>query len=335
MLLTLGASCVSPVAGRAQRAFQLSPVLGLDELLSVPENNPLASARIAIGQRLFFDSALSRTRSLACASCHRPARAFADSTPRSRGVRGGTGRRNAPAIINRAYGTSFFWDGRAESLESQVLQPIQDSLEMDLSIDEAVGRLMTDAFYRDAFADAFSEGITPTNVARALASYVRTIRSGDAPIDRYRAGDTSALSAQARRGQTLFLGKANCSACHVGPTFSDEQFHNTGVAAGTSDGGRSLVTGREEDRARFKTPTLREVARTAPYMHDGSLATLEEVVDFYNRGGRANLGLDREIKPLGLSVGEKADLVSFLRALSGTVTAGVPNRPRSGSRPRG
>jgi cytochrome c peroxidase len=208
-----------------------------------------------------------------------------------------------------------------------VLQPIQDSLEMDLPIDEAVGRLMTDAFYRDAFADAFPDGITTTNVARALASYVRTIRSGDAPIDRDRAGDTTAPSAQARRGQILFLGKANCSACHVGPTFSDEQFHNTGVAAGTSDAGRLLVTGREEDRGRFKTPTLREVARTAPYMHDGSLATLDDVVAFYDRGGRANLGLDREIKPLGLSVGEKADLVSFLRALSGTVTAGVPNRP--------
>jgi cytochrome c peroxidase len=305
----------------------VSPVLGLDELMPVPENNPLASARIAIGQRLFFDSLLSRTRSLACASCHQAARAFADSTARSRGVRGSTGRRNAPAIVNRAYGTSFFWDGRAESLETQVLQPIQDSLEMDLPIDAAVRRLMTDAFYGDAFGAAFPDGITTTNVARALASYVRTIRSGDAPIDRERAGDTTALSAQARRGQILFLGKANCSACHVGPTFSDEQFHNTGVAAGTSDAGRFLVTGREEDRGRFKTPTLREVARTAPYMHDGSLATLDDVVDFYDRGGRENLGLDREIKPLGLSAGEKADLVSFLGALSGTVTAGVPNTP--------
>jgi len=324
MLLALGAALAVPVSGRAQRAFQLSPVLGLDELLRVPESNPLASARIAIGQRLFFDSLLSRTRLLACASCHQPARAFADSTARSRGVRGSAGRRNAPAIVNRAYGKSFFWDGRAESLETQVLQPIQDSLEMDLPIDAAVERLMTDAFYRVAFADAFSDGVTPTNVARVLASYVRTIRSGDAPIDRYRAGDTTALLPQARRGQVLFLGKANCSACHVGPTFSDEQFHNTGVAAGTSDAGRFLVTGREEDRGRFKTPTLREVARTAPYMHDGSLATLEDVVDFYDRGGRANAGLDREIKPLGLSAGEKADLVSFLRALTGTVTAGVP-----------
>ena len=334
VLLALGASCVVPAAGRAQRVFQLSPMLGLDELLPVPENNPLASARIAIGQHLFFDSLLSRTRSLACASCHQPARAFADSTARSRGVRGSLGRRNAPAIVNRAYGKSFFWDGRAESLERQVLQPIQDSLEMDLPIDAAVERLRTDAFYRAAFADAFPDGITTSNVARAIASYVRTVRSGDAPIDRERAGDTTALSAAARRGQMLFLGKANCSACHVGPTFSDEQFHNTGVAAGTSDAGRLLVTGREEDRGRFKTPTLREVARTAPYMHDGSLTTLDDVVAFYDRGGGANPGLDREIKPLGLSAGEKADLVAFLRALSGTVIAGVPlgpprDRPRS------
>jgi cytochrome c peroxidase len=157
----------------------------------------------------------------------------------------------------------------------------------------------------------------PVLGGQALASYVRTLRSGDTPADRYVAGDTTALSSAERRGRTLFLGKGNCADCHSGPTFSDERFHNTGVAAGTTDEGRYAITRDSADRGRFKTPTLREIVRTAPYMHDGSIPTLERVVDFYDRGGRANPNLDQEIHPLHLNASEKSDLIAFLRALGG------------------
>lgn len=303
--------------------FRLTSVLGLDEYLPTPEKNPLSIDGILLGERLFFDSLLSRTRTLACASCHRPEFAFADTARQSRGVDHRTGRRNAPALINRGYGSSFSWDGRAASLEAQVLQPIRDTLEMGLSLDRLLARLESDSGYRRSFVRAFSDGITPINVSRALASYVRTIRSGDSPFDRYRAGDTAALSPAARRGLALFDGKANCSSCHVGANFTDEQFHNTGVAVDPADVGRYMVTHREVDRGAFKTPTLREIARTAPFMHDGSLATLEAVVDFYDRGGRPSKFLDREIHPLRISDDEKRDLVAFLGVLGGRLSVGA------------
>lgn len=326
IVATLIVCLATDASGQAAKPPRVEPTLpvpvrGLDEFVPTPEDNPLRVDRIALGKRLFFDARLSQDRSIACASCHRPDHGFADTVALSRGAGGRSGRRNAPSLVNRAYGSSFFWDGRAATLEAQVLEPIQDSLEMDLPIEQLVARLGEDARYRDGFAAAFADGVTPANVARALASYVRTLRSGDVPVDRSRDGDTTALSPAARRGLALFTGRANCSTCHVGPNFSDEQFHNTGVAGDPSDLGRFAVTGNWAERGAFKTPTLREVARTAPYMHDGSLATLEAVVDFYDRGGRPNPSLDREIHPLGLSPDDKRDLVRFLRALTGRVGA--------------
>ena len=196
---------------------------------------------------------------------------------------------------------------------------------MDLPMDALLARLRADRGYRGAFRRAFLDGVTAPNLARALASYLRTIRSGNSPVDRYRAGDTAALSLAARRGLAVFMGRANCATCHLGAGFTDERFHNTGVAAGSGDLGRYGVSGREEDRGAFKTPTLREVARSAPYMHDGSLPTLEEVVAFYDRGGVPNARLDPEIRPLGLSPQEKQDLLAFLRALGSGSTAGPPS----------
>jgi cytochrome c peroxidase len=324
--LTLAGFGLWPCDGAfAQTSFRLPPLLGLDEYIVVPDDDRLTAAKIALGGRLFVDPLLSRDRSISCASCHHPDHAFADTVPRSRGVGGRLGRRNTPAIINRAYGSSFFWDGRAESLEAQVLAPIQDSLEMDLRIDELVRRTRLDTSYRSAFAAEFPDAVTSANIARALATYVRAIRSGESAVDRYASGDSTALAADARRGQALFVGRANCSSCHVGANFTDELFHNTGVGAGGRDAGRYAVSRRAADYAAFKTPTLRDVAMSAPYMHDGSMATLEEVIDFYDRGGRPNAGLDREIKALRLSAGEKSDLVAFLRALSGMISAGVPD----------
>ncbi len=299
--------------------------LGLDLYLPVPEDNPLSPERVALGRTLFFDPILSRDQSRACAGCHDPARAFTDGRALSVGVFGRVGTRSVPTLVNRAYGRSFFWDGRTSSLEEQVLQPIQDPKEMDMALSDVVVRLRRDRVYSARFQTRFGRIPTHVDLANALASYVRTILSGDAPIDRYMNGERDALSAQARAGLRIFRRKGNCTACHVGPTFTDERFHNTGVAwqdGELLDPGRYTVTSKEEDRGAFKTPTLREVALTAPYRHDGSIATLEDVVEFYTDGGRQNPFLDRELRPLRLTEDEKTALVAFLRSLTGTVTDG-------------
>jgi cytochrome c peroxidase len=280
--------------------------LGLDLYLPVPEENPLTVEKIELGRRLFRDGRLSRDGSIACSSCHEPERAFSDGRPVAVGVFGRKGRRNAPALINRGYGRSFFWDGRAPTLEEQVLQPVQDRNEMDMDLPLAAERI----------------GLSVQEISRALASYVRSILSGDSPFDRFINGDRNALSAEQRAGLELFRGKANCIACHAGPNFSDERFHNTGIAwreGGFQDEGRSAVTARSEDLGAFRTPTLREIARTGPYMHDGSLATLAEVVDYYNRGGNRHSRLDPELRSLHLTVTEKQAIIAFLRSLSGTI----------------
>jgi cytochrome c peroxidase len=299
--------------------------LGLDLYLPVPEDNPLTSGRVALGRRLFTDPILSRDRTMSCATCHDPALAFTDGRPVAIGIRGSEGKRNAPTLVNRAWGRSHFWDGRASSLEVQVTEPIGNPRELGLDMREAVRRLSQDVAYRQAFANVFGDAVNERNVARALASYVRTILSGDSPFDRYMSGDRRALPVDARRGLEVFRGKGNCTSCHVAPTFSDEQFHNTGVAwqnGRWQDGGRAGVTGNAADQGAFKTPTLREVARTGPYMHDGSLPTLEAVVDYYNRGGNRAPGQDPDIKPIRLTSDDRQALVAFLRSLSGVIYEG-------------
>lgn len=296
--------------------------LGLDAYMPIPESNPLTAEKVALGRRLFFDKRLSVNRSLSCASCHDPSRAFADARRVSLGVLGRPGVRNAPALINRGYGSAFFWDGRAASLEEQVLGPIENPLELGSTVGAALGALRDDRTYVASFRVAFGREPSREDLARALASYVRSILAGDSPVDRFLAGDRQALSTEAQTGLRLFRGKGNCTACHLGPTFSDERFHNTGVAwsAGTlNDEGRAAVTGRSDDRGAFKTPTLRHVAETAPYMHDGSLARLEDVIEFYDRGGNPNPHLDGEIRPLRLTAAEKSALLAFLRSLSGRI----------------
>jgi cytochrome c peroxidase len=275
--------------------------LGLDLYMPIPEANPLTVEKIDLGRRLFNDRRLSRDGTTACASCHDPARAFSVDRAVASGVFGRVGRRNAPALLNRGYGRLFFWDGRSRSLEDQVLQPIQDPNEMDLTLADAADRT----------------GVDATTMSQALASYVRSILSGDSPYDRFVAGDREALPADALAGMRIFRGRGNCSACHIGPNFSDEHLHNTGVAWRD---GRLIDSGA--GHGEFKTPTLREVARTSPYMHDGSLTSLEQVVDYYDRGGNTNPRLDPELRALGLSNEDKRNLVAFLRALSGHLTEG-------------
>jgi cytochrome c peroxidase len=283
--------------------------LGLDLYLPVPEANPITADGVALGQRLFFDRRLSRDGSIACATCHNPSRAFSTSLPVAIGVGGRQGRRNAPALINRGYGRTFFWDGRVASLEAQVLKPIQDPNEMDLTMEEASARVKLDA----------------ADISRALASYVRTILSGDSPYDRFVKGDRTALSEEQRVGLQIFREKGNCTACHFGPNFTDEQFHNTGVAwteGRFRDEGRFAISGSPRDHGAFRTPTLREIARTAPYMHDGSISTLEDVINFYSEGGRQNPFVDSEIRPRNFTVEEKRALFAFLQSLNGRTLAG-------------
>jgi len=293
-----------------EKRVVLQPPLGLDMYMPVPDTNPLTREKVALGRKLFFDTRLSRQGTLACASCHEPQRAFSDGRTLARGLNGVEGARNAPALINRGYGGSFFWDGRAQSLEQQALQPIVNPIELGLSEIELERRT----------------GMKAADVTAALASYVRTIRSGDSRFDRYAAGQTSALTAIEKTGLQIFRGKGGCTSCHVGPSFTDEQFHNTGVAwrdGRLADQGRFTVTGNERDRGAFKTPTLREIARTAPYMHDGSLATLDDVIDFYSDGGRPNPSLDSEIRRRNFTAEEKRALAAFLRSLNGRVREGL------------
>jgi len=330
-LVGVAAAAVAQPAGRIP--------LGLDWYVPAPADNAPTSARVALGRRLFFDRALSIDRSLSCASCHEPARAYTDGRARSVGVFGRVGRRSAPALINRAYGRAFFWDGRAATLEAQVLQPIENPDELGFAVDDAAVRIAASADYVAQFDRAYGRPPGRDDLARALAAYVRSILAADSPVDAYLNGNLSALSGPARDGLRLFRGRANCVACHIGPTFTDEKFHNTGVAwiewagraaeaekAGTSfdisDIGRAAVTLRPEDRGAFKTPTLRHVAETAPYMHDGRFATLHDVIDFYDAGGIANPYRDEELRPLHLTAEEKNALEAFLRALSGRVQEG-------------
>ncbi len=287
-------------------ADQLPIPAGLDAYLPIPEHNPITRAKVDLGKKLFFDTRLSRDNSMSCATCHNPKLAFTDSRPVSTGVAGRAGTRRVPRIVNRGYGKSFFWDGRAATLEEQVLQPIQNPKELDLTREEAASRT----------------GLQIGTLQQALASYVRTILSGDSPYDRYLQGDNKALTSEQRLGLRLFRGKAGCAVCHVGPNLTDERYHNTGVGW-PADEGRFAVTKHEPDRGAFKTPSLREAARTPPYMHDGSLKSLEEVIEFYDKGGKSNPALDPEIHELRLTPEERAALVVFLHALNGTVRDGL------------
>ena len=319
-------------------SLPLGEVVSIDAPLGLPpvplpaDNRPTPQA-IALGERLFHEKLLSSDRTLSCASCHRPEAWYVDGSAVSTGVSGRTGRRNAPSVINAAYQSLQFWDGRATSLEEQAAGPIANSLEMNLPHRVCVERLEGDADYRQAFSQVFGAdgrggAVTMTRVVKAIASYERTLLSGNSAFDRYHYGhDQSAMSKSAVRGLAIFTDekRGNCVACHtIGEQyalFTDGLFHNLGAGMDENgelrDAGRFEQTGKEADRGSFRTPTLRNVARTAPYMHDGSLRTLREVIDFYVGGGNSNPQLDSRIRPLELSARDRDDLLAFLEALNG------------------
>jgi cytochrome c peroxidase len=225
--------------------------------------------------------------------------------------------RHAPALINRGYGRAMRWDGRTPTLEAFVVQPIADPHEMGHSVDGVLARLRADESYRTAFAAAFADGVTAQNLATALATFVRGIVVGDAPVDRFHKGDAAALTTEQRAGLWVFESKGGCWRCHPAPLFTDESFHATGIGAkgGKPQPGRAEFTGDPADRGRFKTPTLRAVRLSAPYMHDGSLRTLADVVEFYARGRNAHDNHDPQLKPLQLSEDDKRHLIAFLESL--------------------
>ena len=327
--------CKSP-----DKAFPIGPVVEIKAPLGlppvpIPADNPPTSASIALGRRLFYDTRLSKDDSLSCASCHQPQVRFSDTRERSTGFGGATGLRHAPTLVNVAYSPLFFWDGRAANLESQVGNPIADALEMNQTHDASVAKLKNDKTYEAMFLSAFgTEEITMERVEKALASFERTILSGNSAFDRYEyRGQKDALSPAQIRGLAVFKDprKGNCAACHtIGPSyalFTDGLFHNTGQGIGDneefSDLGRFKVTKVEGDTAQFKTPTLRNVAVTGPYMHDGKLKTLKDVVDFYAGKGNSNPHLDKRISMIELTGQDRNDLVEFMKSLTGELPSSV------------
>ncbi len=311
--------------------------------VSVPVSNPLTKGKYELGRQLYFDPRVSLDGTVSCATCHNPAKGWTDNMRVSVGIDGQTGGRNAPTVVNTVYGRTMFWDGRAPSLEGQAQGPIQNPIEMGKqSYKEIIERLRKIPGYREQFAKVFGTNVTLDGFSKAVATFERVAAiSGNSKYDKYKVGDQKALADSEKRGMVLFglrlnpdddfktdvvRQKANCTACHASFNFTDEDFHNLGVGwdAKTSrfaDLGRWAVEpyGARFDGSMgaFKTPTVRDIEKTAPYMHDGSLATLEEVVEHYDKGGNPNPALDKDMKKLNLTSQEKADLVAFMKALTG------------------
>ncbi|GKS59544.1 cytochrome-c peroxidase [Nitrospira sp.] len=303
-------------------AIHLPELLGLENPNTyVPKDNPLTRKKVELGRTLFFDKRLSKNNTIACSSCHIPALAFTDGQAVSSGIAHLQGGRSAPAAINRLFAKAQFWDGRAATLEAQSIGPFINPVEHGfLDHDELIAKLKSINGYRALFQEAFGGEISLDDVGKAIASFQRTLLSGNSPADRYDlGGEEDALTPKAQLGLSLFRGKARCMRCHSGFNFSDEKFHNLGIGwdTNTVDLGRYLETKNVEDLSAFKTPTLREIARTAPYMHDGRFGTLQDVVEFYNGGGIKNPHLDNTVIPLNLTEDEKQALVAFLVSLNG------------------
>ena len=320
----------------------LKAPLGLPPV-PIPANNSLTPEKIALGRRLYYDPALSADNTVSCATCHHPDHGFSDGKRVSNGVQQKTGTRNSPTVFNSAYFDVQFWDGRAPNLEKQAEGPVQNPVEMAHTLKGVENRLNADASYRTQFAKAFGPGpITYDMVGKAIACFERTVVSANSPFDRWKYGhDEKAVSAAVKRGFVVFTSpkKGNCAACHlVGKDyalFTDNKFHNIGIGvdmAQIRDQGRFSVTNNEADRGAFKTPSLRNIGMTAPYMHDGSVQNLKDAIDYYIGGGNSNSHLDKQIHVLDfLSGQERADLRAFLESLTGEMPRNVDAPKISGS----
>ena len=292
------------------------PPLEKQETMTIIQVLPV-DIKVELGKKLFFDPILSKDGKTSCASCHRPDHAFSDDKPVSIGINGQKGERNTPTVFNTAHSKLLFWDGRAKSLEEQALGPIINPKEMGETIKDVLAKLNKSPMYAQWFKGVYGQSpIDASKLASAIAVYERTLISKNSDYDRFILGDKKALSESARRGLELFNGKAMCILCHKGSDFTDGDFHNIGLPI-TDDVGRAKISLTSKDTRKFKTPTLREVANTAPYFHNGQFETLEQVIVFYNAGGGEDTYKDPLKKPLDLTEQEQKDLVGFLKALSG------------------
>ena len=284
---------------------------------------PQTRAKVELGRRLFFDTRLSLDNSMSCMTCHRPDLGYADGRPRPMGFGGKELPRHAPTLLNAAYNGPQSWEGKGKDLDDQTLIALKAPAIMNRGDEKiAAERLGSDPDYRKRFRRVYGEAPSLKDAADALAAFQRTLITPSGRFDRYARGNKLALSEQEKRGLMVFIGKGDCAQCHRGPNFTDNDFHNLGVpqvGPQAEDLGRYSQTKDEKDRGAFKTPTLRNVALTAPYMHDGAFGTLEEVVDFYDKGGGKNPNGSDLLPPLGLTDGEKRDLVAFLKALTGRI----------------
>jgi len=312
------------VAGTTEAQQKMKLPLGLQaDAAFIPGDNPQTPEKIALGKKFFWDKRWSASGTVACVSCHQPDHGWTDSQRFSTNFAGKPTPRRAPTLVNRLFSDSQLWTGLRVSLEEQALK---DSNRTDEKVVEHLGAVPA---YQKEFRKVFGREVDPDGVAKAIAAYVRTIVSGNSPYDRFRAGDKRAMSAAAQRGLAVFEGKALCARCHAGFNFTDEGYRNIGVGMDKEnpDLGRYSVTKKEEDKGAFKTPTLRDVAKRTPYMHDGSQKTLEEVVAFYDGGGHKNPWLSSDVKPLKLTNQEQKDLVAFLNSLSGEIDPEVGKPP--------
>ncbi|WP_053475070.1 cytochrome-c peroxidase [Cytobacillus solani] len=282
--------------------------------IPVPADNPMTEEKIELGKTLYFDPRLSGNNVQSCMSCHAPGAGYGDGMAKFIGFEGFNGPRNSPTIINSGYYPTNFWDGRAGSLEEQALGPIQSEVEMNQNLDELVIELNGVPTYVERFNTVFNDKISADNIAKAIAAFERTIVIADTAFDRYLQGEEDAISVDAKEGMKLFAGKAGCISCHAGPLLSDYNYHNLGMSG---DDGRFAVTGNEDDKGKFRTSGLRGVAHTAPFMHDGSLETLKDVITYYNEGGGDHANKSVLMKPLNLTGKEMNSLVAFLESLSG------------------
>ena len=281
------------------------------------EDKPETDSKIELGKKLFFDPILSRSGTVSCASCHKPEHGFSDDKPVSIGINGQKGDRNTPTVFNSAHLKLLFWDGRASSLEEQALGPIQNPKEMGETLQRVLVKLNNNPTYVKEFSKVFGQtSINTSQLISAISAFEKTLISQDSDYDRFLAGNNMALSESANRGLALFNGKAMCIACHKGVDFTDGDFHNIGLPI-TDDVGRAKISVTSKDTRKFKTPTLREVANTAPYFHTGQFETLEQVIVFYNAGGGVDTYKDPLKKPLNLTPKEQKDLIEFLKSLSG------------------
>ena len=295
-----------------------------------PESNPFSKAKSALGEMLFFDPLLSGSRSRSCATCHNPSLSWADGLPRAIGENQVSLGLRSPTLIDMAFTEQLGWDGKFEDLESVAFGPIASPANMNLTESKLIARISAIPGYVAAFELAFGErAVTRRNIELALATFERTIVARESPFDRWIVGNESAIDVAAKRGFQIFNGKAHCSECHSGPSFTDGSFHDIGVAKNDDLGRGRLFPTSEKLRYAFKTPTLRDVARRAPYMHDGSVTTLEDVIALYDKGGIDRPSRSQLIRPLSLTAGEKADLLAFLLTLSDpSPSVRIPTLPR-------